>query len=125
MKISASIGEVVDKATILAIKVEKFTDSQKLANAKKELEVLLQSLSEIQLTPDSSEFGALKKVNLKLWDIEDQIRIKEQKKEFDAKFIELARSVYFNNDDRANIKREINLKFQSDLIEEKQYVSYR
>jgi hypothetical protein len=74
---------------------------------------------------DSKDFLALKEVNLKLWHIEDDIRIKEQKKEFDKDFIELARSVYFINDDRAKIKKEINLKYKSDLVEEKEYVDYK
>ena len=73
----------------------------------------------------SPEFLGLKRINLKLWQIEDDIRLKEQKKEFDEGFILLARSVYFSNDQRTTLKREINLKFASDLVEEKEYTSYQ
>ena len=74
---------------------------------------------------DSEEFKSLKEVNLTLWHIEDDIRIKESKQEFDEEFIKLARSVYFENDVRAERKKDINLKFGSELIEEKEYVEYK
>ena len=73
----------------------------------------------------SGEFKKLEAINLRLWDIEDKIRLKEAKKEFDDDFIQLARSVYFNNDDRSEVKRDINLKYESKLIEEKEYVDYK
>ena len=73
----------------------------------------------------SSEYNELKKINEKLWEIEDDIRDKERNKEFDLKFIELARAVYVTNDERARIKKEINLKLGSDLVEEKSYTDYK
>jgi protein subunit release factor A len=125
MKIDASIGEVVDKLTILDIKLEKMTDQQKLKNIRKEHELLEKELSKIKITSDSAEFKNLREVNERLWEIEDKIRIKEAKKEFDEGFVKLARSVYFENDKRAEIKREINLKYGSELVEEKEYVRYK
>ena len=124
MKIDISIGELVDKVTILAIKLEKIKDEKKLKNIRREFDLLGESMKEIGITADSEAYASLKKVNLKLWDIEDHIRIKEAKKEFDADFIRLARSVYFNNDKRAEIKKDINIKFGSDLVEEKEYQPY-
>ena len=125
MKIDVSIGEIVDKLTILSIKLDKFRDPEKRKNVEKEYQILLQSLKTSDITPESEEFKKLKTINLKLWDIEDKIRVKEAEKSFDDEFIELARSVYFTNDERATIKKQINLKFNSDLIEEKEYVSYK
>lgn len=125
MKIEVSIGELVDKVTILSIKLDKFKDENKKANVKKEYDILTVPMNKIRITTQSKEFLALKEVNLKLWHIEDDIRIKEQKQEFDKEFIELARSVYFTNDVRAEIKKEINLKYGSELIEEKEYVNYK
>jgi hypothetical protein len=125
MLIEVSIGEVVDKVTILEIKTEKFKNAEKLANAEKEYKLLKAEIEKIGIKTDSSEYLSLKEVNLKLWHIEDNIRIKESKSEFDDEFIQLARSVYFENDVRAAIKKEINLKYGSDLIEEKEYVDYK
>ena len=124
MKIDVSIGELVDKVTILFIKRKKIKSKQKLNNIVTELMLLQKSMEELGITINSTEFKRLEEVNLRLWDIEDKIRIKESKQEFDDEFIKLARSVYFENDKRAEIKREINLKFGSDLIEEKEYVKY-
>ena len=125
MKIDVSVGEVVDKLTILDIKKEKVTDSFKLKNITKEHDLLKNELAKISITSASEEFRKLKEVNLRLWDIEDKIRIKEAQSAFDDEFIKLARSVYFENDQRAAIKKEINLKFGSELVEEKQYVDYK
>lgn len=125
MKIDISTGELVDKVTILAIKLEKFKDEAKKANVQKEYDILTVPMNSAGIKVNSKEFLALKEVNLKLWHIEDDIRIKESKKEFDKDFIELARSVYFINDDRAKIKKDINLKYKSDLVEEKEYVDYK
>jgi hypothetical protein len=124
MKIEISVGELVDKLTILAIKLEKITDPEKLANIRKEHDLLRRETADAGITEDSPEYLRLIAVNRKLWDIEDGIRAKEAAKAFDDAFIELARSVYFENDQRAAIKREINLKFGSNLIEEKQYTAY-
>lgn len=125
MLIEISIGELVDKISILAIKLEKFRDAGKKKNVENEYATLLPQMLKTGIKTDSAEFLALKDVNLKLWDIEDNLRIKESKKEFDAQFIELARSVYFQNDERAKIKKDINLACGSALVEEKEYVEYK
>ena len=129
MTIQATIsyGEFLDKLTILEIKNERITDKSKLENIQTELNLVKQlwqdsPASKIDIT---SELAALKAVNEKLWKIEDDIRDKERQQSFDQGFIDLARSVYFENDDRANIKREINLKLGSDLVEEKSYADYK
>ena len=118
-----SIGELIDKITILEIKQQNMS-SDKQKNVRKELVNLKESIQEINLKIDNNLFSKLKLVNNKLWDIEDQIRKKENHKEFDQVFIELARSVYIQNDKRAQIKKEINLKYNSDITEEKSYQSY-
>jgi hypothetical protein len=125
MKIEISTGEVVDKVTILEIKLNKIQNEKKLKNVKKEYQLLSQRLKEEGIDSQLPEYQQLKKVNMNLWEIEDQIRIKESRNEFDDEFIQLARRVYFENDDRATIKKEINIKFGSDLIEEKEYVNYK
>lgn len=125
MKIDISIGELVDKVTILSIKLEKIKNPEKLKNISKEYDLLYKSMQNMGITKDSNDFKNLFQVNLRLWDIEDKIRIKEANKEFDDDFIQLARSVYFENDKRAEIKKQINLTFGSDLIEEKEYVQYK
>ena len=125
MKIDISIGELVDKVSILSIKLEKIKNPDKLKNIKKEYDLLYESMKKTGITKDSEQFINLVQVNLSLWDIEDKIRIKEAKNEFDDDFIQLARSVYFENDKRAEIKKQINLTFGSDLIEEKEYVQYK
>jgi len=125
MKIEASIGELVDKVTILEIKKEKFKNIEKLANVNKEYELLRADMESLRIYVDSDEFLRLKEVNTRLWHIEDDIRIEELNKRFGEKFIDLARSVYVENDKRAEIKKEINLKYGSTLIEEKEYVDYK
>jgi hypothetical protein len=120
--VQCSIGELWDKCSILLIKRDKITDGSKLKNVQNELV----SLGE-KMNPEYYNhplFLQLKTVNEQLWEIEDQIRIKEKNKEFDAFFIELARGVYVKNDKRAEIKKEINVSFHSTLQEEKQYVMY-
>ena len=118
-----SIGELVDKITILEIKKNKLQNS-KLENVLKELSYLrrLMEKNKIEITDDL--FTQLKEINLTLWNIEDQIRIKEKNKEFDNIFIELARSVYFKNDKRAEIKKRINQLSNSEISEEKSYAEY-
>jgi len=119
-----SIGELIDKITILEIKSEKINDEKKLANVKKELNIL-QNLCEIYEISSNKKYkqfkNDLKKINLKLWEIEDKIRIKESFKKFDDEFIDLARSVYITNDERSKIKKKINLFFNSNVVEEKSY----
>ena len=118
-----SIGELVDKITILEIKKNKLQNS-KLENVLKELSVLRKLMEKNQIEITDDLFTQLKEINLTLWNIEDQIRIKEKNKEFDNIFIELARSVYFKNDKRAEIKKRINELSNSEISEEKSYAEY-
>lgn len=118
-----SIGELVDKITILEIKKEFFTDDDKLNNVKKELACLRNVLPESD--DIFEEFYQLYLVNKTMWKIEDDIRKKEKHKQFDDQFIKLARLVYYTNDIRADLKRQINMKLGSELIEEKQYDEYK
>jgi hypothetical protein len=123
MKIEVSNGEIIDKLTILQIKLEKIRDRVKLRNLKKEFDELTNAASSILSTSDPL-YKALYDVNCELWDIEDRIRDMERRKDFGKEFIETARSVYYKNDKRAEIKREINIKTSSGLIEEKSYEKY-
>ena len=118
-----SIGELVDKITILEIKKIKLQNS-KLENVLKELSFLRKLMEKHQIEITDNLFTQLKEINLTLWNIEDQIRIKEKNKEFDNIFIELARSVYFKNDKRAEIKKRINQLSNSEITEEKSYAEY-
>jgi hypothetical protein len=122
-----SPGELLDKITILRIKCARITDAAKLANVRLELSRLEQSwqASVPAATDLVAEEKELARVNAALWDIEDRIRDHESAQRFDAGFIELARSVYLRNDERAAIKRRINLKLASELVEEKSYRPYR
>tara|TARA_B100001250_G_scaffold414253_1_gene451547 strand:+ start:146 stop:547 length:402 start_codon:yes stop_codon:yes gene_type:complete len=121
--IPVSLGELVDKITILQIKQEIMT-GEKLKNVQKELELLISIMNEHDLEIERNLFNDLKDVNSRLWDIEDQIRLEERQNKFDETFIQLARSVYIQNDKRALIKREINTKYNSEFIEEKSYEDY-
>ena len=125
MKVEISIGELVDRVTILSIKREKMSNPEKLKNIEKEYRLLFKQMVSIGIDEDTAEFKKLKGINLKLWQIEDDIRVKEAKKEFDDEFINLARGVYFHNDERVAIKREINIQYHSELMEEKEYVDYK
>jgi hypothetical protein len=121
-----SPGELLDKLTILRIKAARMTDPAKLSNVQLELELLERSWSAsshgaVDLDDD---IAALQAVNERLWEIEDAIRDKERQQAFDARFIELARAVYFENDQRAAIKRRINTRLGSRLVEEKSYRGY-
>ena len=118
-----SIGELLDKITILEIKKNKLQNS-KLENVLKELSFLRKLMEKHQIEITDDLFTQLKEINLTLWNIEDQIRIKEKNKEFDNTFIELARSVYFKNDKRAEIKKKINRLSNSEITEEKSYADY-
>jgi hypothetical protein len=122
-----SPGELIDKMTILEIKSRRMTDPAKLRNVGAELAALKATwaASDYASADIDAERGALGTVNEKLWVIEDQIRDKERDQAFDAEFIQLARSVYFENDERAAIKRRINLKLGSAIVEEKSYSDYR
>jgi hypothetical protein len=116
MKIEVSNGEIIDKLTILQIKLERIKDEAKLQNLQKEYDELVM-VTESILNIDDPLYRALYDVNCKLWDIEDHIRDMERNKKFDQDFITTARSVYFNNDRRSEIKREINIRTSSGLIE--------
>ena len=127
LSVPISFGELIDKITILEIKAERIRDPAKLANVRTELDLLgatwgRHPSSQVDI---AGERARLKAVNEALWDIEDRIRLKEKARAFDAEFIELARSVYIRNDERAAVKREINLKLGSALVEEKSYEDYR
>ena len=126
IKIELSIGELLDKISILQIKAERIDDPSKVKNINKELDVLMSLWNDSPYSDTnlSSEINELKNINEALWDIEDKIRDKERNQVFDKDFIELARSVYFTNDKRAEIKRVINSKTGSELIEEKSYSDY-
>jgi hypothetical protein len=119
-------GELIDKITILEIKSERIGDSHKLANVRTELDLLNETWSRdpASRTDITAERARLRGVNEALWDIEDRIRLKEKSKAFDAEFVELARSIYIRNDERAAIKRAINQKLGSTLVEEKSYQDY-
>ena len=116
-----SLGELIDKITILEIK-KLHMKSIKLKNVDNELELLKGILQNKNLEIDISLVNRLKEVNNSLWGIENRIRLKEINQEFDQEFIQLARSVYKENDTRASIKKEINQKYKSELIEEKSYI---
>jgi len=120
-------GELLDKITILRIKVARMQDAVKLANVKLELSLLEQTWRESGCAAQdvSADEHALQHVNERLWDIEDRIRDKEAKQSFDRDFIELARAVYVSNDERAAIKKRINSQLGSRLVEEKSYKQYR
>jgi len=126
IKVELSVGELIDKISILQIKAERIIDRSKLENINKELDVLM-SLWKDSINSNNnleSEINDLKAINEELWDIEDKIRDKERNQVFDKGFIELARAVYITNDKRADIKRIINSKTGSELIEEKSYSNY-
>lgn len=121
--VPVSPGELLDKITILRIKSARITDSGKLANVEVELSLLedVWRGSEAASADVAADERALQHVNEKLWDVEDDIRRKEAEGSFDAEFVELARSVYFLNDERARIKKRINTQLGSEVVEEKSY----
>ena len=120
--IPVSIGELFDKYTILEIKQEFITDSNKLSYLKQEIDLLDDEISKYPV--NYKLIISLKNVNAKLWDIEDKIRLKEKKQQFDDEFIQLARSVYITNDERCRIKNSISALFNGDIIDVKSYVDY-
>lgn len=123
MKIEVSNGEIVDKLTIIEIKLLRIKDKIKQDNLKKEYDILDAAVKNI-IGKDHPLYRELFNINLSLWDIEDRIREMEKAKNFGNDFIETARSVYFTNDRRSEIKRKINQQTGSDLIEEKSYEDY-
>lgn len=125
MNIEVSHGEIVDKLTILQIKKNNITDITKLENINKEYDYLFSVVeNDLGISTQSDDYLKLLTINQELWVIEDDIREKERQKEFDEEFIRLARAVYYTNDNRANVKKEINLKYSSGFIEEKSYSQY-
>jgi hypothetical protein len=127
IQVPVSPGEVLDKITILEIKSERMDDPVKVANVRRELELLLGTWRQSVEDDETVRriHTELKSINEALWEIEDDIRDKELAKEFDARFIELARSVYVTNDQRANAKKELNLYLGSEIVEEKSYKDYQ
>ena len=125
--VPVSFGELLDKIAILQIKSERMTDPAKLANVRKELDALDRTWAAhpAAKTDIAGLRAALKAVNERLWVIEDDIRLKEKAQAFDDEFIRLARAVYFENDERARIKKDINLALGSAYVEEKSYQDYR
>ena len=123
-----SPGELIDKITILEIKSSRMSDEAKLHNVRTELTLLNETWTASAFSRQAdigAEWAGLREVNGQLWDIEDEIRDKERAGEFDARFIELARAVYVTNDERAAIKRRINTRLGSVLVEEKSYKEYK
>ncbi|MET0330602.1 MAG: DUF6165 family protein [Dyella sp.] len=127
IQVPVSYGELIDKITILEIKSRQISDPAKLANVRHELDLLNATWASDALsqTDISAPRAQLLAVNETLWDIEDRIRLKEKAQAFDQEFIDLARAVYFRNDERAAFKRQINLLLGSQLVEEKSYQDYR
>ena len=126
IKVPVSPGEVLDKITILEIKSERMSDPEKVANVRVELALLQDTWTEF-IKDDGvirDLHAQLKEVNEALWEIEDDIRDKERAKEFDERFIELARAVYVTNDRRSKVKKELNLHLGSEIVEEKSYQNY-
>lgn len=126
VNVEISIGEFFDKITILEIKKARISDPAKLININKELDGLNKLLAALPFSRDKvkKEVDELRQINEKLWVIEDDIRDKEARKQFDQVFIDLARAVYITNDRRSEVKRDINLKLGSDFVEEKSYEKY-
>ena len=126
LQVPVSPGEVLDKITILEIKSERITDPEKVANVRAELALLQETwASNIRDSKIIRDLHAkLKEINEALWEIEDDIRDKERAREFDDRFIELARAVYVTIDRRSQVKKELNLHLGSEIIEEKSYQDY-
>jgi hypothetical protein len=126
LMIPVSPGELLDKLTILEIKLDRIDDAEKLANVRREHELLSRVWNEAGV--DDGEVSTLReqlrRVNEALWDIEDVIRDEERQQRFGERFVELARSVYFRNDERAALKKRINRALGSEIVEEKSYSDY-
>ncbi len=124
VQVKVSLGELVDKLSILEIKKEKIKDSEKLIHVERERHTLQETLDSLKLKGIENFQKELKEVNSQLWDIEDRIREKERDKEFDQGFIDLARSVYITNDKRFKVKARCNAHYGSELQEVKSYEKY-
>ena len=132
IKVPVSPGELLDKVTILRIKSQRMTDPLKLKNVRVELAALEEVWKDSPYgragragAAVAADIDALQRVNERLWVIEDDIREQERRKDFGAEFVRLARAVYFENDERAAIKRRINLNLGSSIVEEKSYADYK
>jgi len=123
LRVPVSLGELIDKITILEIKAQRL-EGPALANVRKELELLQAVLADANLSLDSALVEQLREVNRSLWSIEDEIREQERRSDFGPTFIALARAVYRTNDRRAALKRSLNERHGSALIEEKSYCDY-
>lgn len=127
IRVPVSAGELIDKMTILEVKSERMSDAIKLANVQKELDLLNKTWEENR--PEAADIetqkGELKEINGQLWEIEDEIRLLEGKRDFGDNFVKLARAVYVTNDVRAEIKKSINNALGSELTEEKSYADYQ
>jgi len=125
MKVEISNGELLDKFSILEIKMGNISDPSKLTNIENEYRELISDCTDLlRNSTISSLYAELKSINQKLWIVEDDIRECERRKDFGQEFISLAREVYFTNDERARVKKEINLASGSSLVEEKSYQAY-
>ena len=125
MKVEISNGELLDKFSILEIKMGNIADPAKLTNIENEYKELTSDCTDLlRNSTISSLYAELKSINQKLWVVEDDIRECERSKDFGQEFVSLAREVYFTNDDRARVKKEINLASGSSLVEEKSYQAY-
>lgn len=122
MLIEVSVGEVLDKLSILSIKLNKITDTDKLRNVAREMSAISKHVPSEML--EDPLYQKLCGVNMRLWELEDEIRVCEKHGDFHNNFIRIARAVYLRNDERAAIKKEINIKYNSDLVEEKSYQEY-
>ena len=122
IEVPISIGELYDKQSILFVKLTNIKDPEKLKNIQKEYDLLTKICEKYPI--ESHYWFELVNINTHLWAVEDNIRIKESKKEYDDKFIAFAKEVYYTNDKRAEVKREINKQYDSEIIEEKEYVKY-
>lgn len=123
MKIEVSNGEIIDKLTIIQIKLERIKDETKLVNLNREYNILKKAASSI-ISQDDPLYLSLYQVNCDLWEIEDRIRDLERNKDFGSDFVSTAREVYIKNDRRSELKREINIRTSSGLVEEKSYEKY-
>ncbi len=129
MKIEVANGEIIDKHTILVIKSERISDAEKLANIQREMEALAEGVKFVYNSVDDASTvhdlaEKLKAINEQLWDVEDQLRVLESKQDFGKDFVNKARSVYFLNDERAALKRAVNVLTGSTIVEAKSYVDY-
>lgn len=126
INVPISVGELIDKITILEIKLEQFQDQTKIANVKKELNMLIKIRNDLDLPPPLEAFVLmLKDTNNRLWNIENNKRLCEANNDFGNDFIKYSRELYINNDLRNTIKRKINDLTNSEIVEEKDYIKYR